>query len=96
MESAPLGKIARDRGVPFLVVRTISDLVDEDLPMDFNLFLQPSGWVRGVTQVLTTPQCWAAFKRLRAQTTQASRQITRFFSLFLDGIGNVESHQAGE
>src|SRR2546426_7158003 len=39
-------------GVPFLLVRAVSDRADEDLPMDFNLWLSPWGRVRGVAYLL--------------------------------------------
>ena len=38
MESAALAQVAEERGVPFVVLRTVSDLVEEELPLDFNAF----------------------------------------------------------
>ena len=93
MESAAIGRIARDRNIPFLVVRMISDLVDEDLPVDFNLFLRPSGWIRGFVRVITKPRSWGDFNRLWTQTARASHQITRFFEKFLDDVGHMEFRQ---
>ena len=84
MESAAVGRIAADCQIPFLMVRTISDLVDEDLPVDFNLFLYPTGWVRGLTAIALNPRCWIGFSRLRRQMIQASHQLTRFFQLFFE------------
>jgi adenosylhomocysteine nucleosidase len=48
MESAALAREASRARVPFVIVRTVSDLRDEDLPLDFNLFLRPSRWIAGV------------------------------------------------
>lgn len=84
MESAALGTVAHACYVPFLVVRTVSDRVDEDLPIDFNLFLGPRrGWIRGLGTVVSRPSCWLGLVRLRNHTALASRQITRFFEAFL-------------
>ena len=36
MESAVIARICAERRIPFLIVRAVSDLLDEDLPVDFN------------------------------------------------------------
>ena len=36
MESTAIASVCLGRGVPFLIVRSITDLLDEDLPLDFN------------------------------------------------------------
>lgn len=36
MESTAIAGVCAARGVPFLIIRSISDLLDEDLPLDFN------------------------------------------------------------
>ena len=90
MESGVVGKVATDHGIPFLVMRTISDSVDEDLPVDFNLFLRPFGWIQGLRTVIVNPRCWAGFLRLRSQMVQASRQITHFFQEFFLHVGQLD------
>jgi adenosylhomocysteine nucleosidase len=45
MESGAIGQVAQQHGLPFLIVRAISDGVNEDLPVDFNVFLRPFGWL---------------------------------------------------
>ncbi len=89
MESAAIGQVAQRHGLPFLIVRTISDGVNEDLPVDFNLFLSPSGWMSGGIQVLTTPRCWKGFLDLYRHSKQASRQLTRFFGAFFSAISTM-------
>ncbi|MFQ5947079.1 MAG: hypothetical protein ACE5NC_12675 [Anaerolineae bacterium] len=86
MESAAVGAVAAERGTPFLILRTVSDLPDEDLPLDFNLFLSPSGWMRGTFACLTHPSCLLGLKRLRAQVARASEGMSRFFVKFLEGL----------
>jgi adenosylhomocysteine nucleosidase len=46
MESSALREIARTRRLPFAIVRVISDAAHEDLPLDFNRFLDPNGHLR--------------------------------------------------
>lgn len=85
MESAAIGAVAAERGVPFLAVRAVSDLLDEDLPLDFNLFLRRRGWVRGLWQCLARPSSLAGLNRLRRQAGEAAGRIQAFWEAFLDG-----------
>ena len=82
MESAVIGAAAMRYRVPFVVVRAISDLVDETLPLDLNLFCRPATFLRGAWTVLTTPRTWPALYRLHRQQTVASCRLTRFFTMF--------------
>ena len=82
MESAVVGRIADDQQIPFVVVRGISDLMDEDLPEEFKLFLRPYGWVRGLSSIIASPKCWSDLVRLQSQMVQTSRQMTKFFHVF--------------
>jgi adenosylhomocysteine nucleosidase len=86
MESGAIGQVAQQHGVPFLIVRAISDGINEDLPVDFNFFLKPSGWIGGMMQVLSTPQCWKGFLRLYRNSKQAGLQLSRFFEKFFASI----------
>ncbi len=86
MESAAIGKIAQDHGLPFLIIRAISDGVNEDLPVDFNLFLRPSGWVSGIMHIMTTPKSWKGFLDLYRHSKHASQQLTGFFKEFFSAV----------
>ncbi|HJU06656.1 MAG TPA: hypothetical protein VJ692_16025 [Nitrospiraceae bacterium] len=86
MESAAIGEVAAERGVPFAVIRTVSDLLDEDLPLDFNLFLNPIDWPMGTLACLTRPSSLLGLTRLRAQAAMASDRLTIFFRRFLDDL----------
>ncbi|WP_447975511.1 5'-methylthioadenosine/S-adenosylhomocysteine nucleosidase family protein [Nitrospira sp. Kam-Ns4a] len=86
MESAEIGAAAAERRVPFLVVRAVSDLLDEDLPLDFNLFLARRGWVQGAWAVLANPARLAGLHRLRRQSGRAAERMSAFWSAFLDGL----------
>ena len=67
------------RGLPFTIVRTVSDLVDESLPLDFNLFLRPSGWAKGVAACLAHPSSLIGLNRLQVQSRIAGQQLTALF-----------------
>ena len=76
MESAAIGSVARAQGVPFAVVRTVSDVAREDLPLDFNAFLGPWGWLRGVGAMLIRPSSLVGLNRLRRQSRLAAERLT--------------------
>ncbi len=89
MESAAIGGVAQEHRLPFLIIRTISDGVNEDLPVDFNLFLKPSGWISGVLSILSTPRSWKGFLDLYQHSKQASAELTRFFEEFFSRISTL-------
>lgn len=89
MESAAIGEIAQGHGLPFLIVRAISDGVNENLPVDFNLFLRPSGWVSGVMHIMTTPSSWKGFLDLYRHSKEASQQLTQFFREFFSVVASM-------
>jgi adenosylhomocysteine nucleosidase len=86
MESAAVGASAAERNVPFVVIRTVSDLLDEDLPVDFNLFLHPADWPKGTWACLARPSLLMGLNRLRVQAAVASDRLTVFFRRFFDGF----------
>ncbi|HNP28249.1 MAG TPA: hypothetical protein PKK23_04350 [Nitrospirales bacterium] len=91
MESGAIGEVAKQYGFPFLIVRAISDGINEDLPVDFNMFLKPLGWVGGVRQVLSSPRCWEGFFRLYRNSRQAGIQLSRFFEKFFPIVSTHSS-----
>lgn len=82
MESGAIGQVATQYGIPFLIVRSISDGINEDLPVDFNRFLKPFGWVGVVGLVLSTPRCWKGLFHLYRSSKQAGIQLSNFFEIF--------------
>jgi adenosylhomocysteine nucleosidase len=82
MESGALGTVAKDRGIPFVVLRTVSDLVEEDLPLDFNLFLRPSSWLKGIVSLLGHPSSLIGLNRLRRQSRLAADRLTTVCSAY--------------
>lgn len=76
MESAALASEARSAGVPFLIVRSVSDLMMEELPLDFNLFLGLTGWVKGLCALIVHPSSLLGLARLRRQSAVAAESLT--------------------
>ncbi len=96
MESAALGMVAKEHGVPFMVFRTVSDLAGEDLPVDFNLFLKPSGWVRGFVALMSHPSSLIGLNRLRRQSRLAADRLTAVCSAYAGaGFGLSSVTDAG-
>ena len=83
MESAALAVEAEKAQVPFVVVRAVSDLVDEDLPLDFNHFLRPTAWLRGIATLLAAPSKFVELARLRRQSMVAAKSLTMFFKRYI-------------
>jgi adenosylhomocysteine nucleosidase len=86
MESAALAEAAVGNNIPFAIVRSVSDLVDESLPVDLNLFMHPADWLKGLAACVATPSCVGGFLRLRAQMRTASDRMSRFFEQFVDQL----------
>lgn len=93
MESAALASEASRARIPFIVIRSVSDLLDEDLPLDFNLFLNPTGWVKGIVAILRTPSSLVGLGRLRRQSTVAAQALTDFFRQYLVTMGSQTQPQ---
>jgi len=83
MESAEIAKVATVHGTPCLIVRAASDLLDEDLPVDFNLFNSPVGILRGVASLMRHPTRCMALYRLKEQTDLAASHLRLFLNNFI-------------
>ncbi len=90
MESAELAKVATVRGTPCLIVRAVSDLLDEDLPLDFNLFNSPIGILRGVASLIRHPSSFMSLYRLKKQTTLAASHLSLFLMDFLPMLDSLQ------
>ncbi len=88
MESAAIGSMAARHDIPFCVIRSVSDRLEEDLPFDLNLFRRTGTFVQGVWAVATTPGKWPEFNRLRRQKNVASARLSQFFEIFFSMTEN--------
>ena len=79
-------RLAKSRNIPFVVIRSISDIMEEELPLDFNVFQGTKGWVPGIVSVLRRPSRLIALCRLWKQSNRAALQLTRFFEKYLIGL----------
>ena len=86
MESSELAKVATVRGTPYLIIRAVSDLLDEDLPLDFNLFNSPVGTLRGMGSLIRHPSSFMSLYRLKEQTTLAASHLSLFLRNFLPSL----------
>jgi adenosylhomocysteine nucleosidase len=82
MESAAVAAVAQEQGLPMAIVRTVSDLADEDLPLDFNLFLRPTGWIKGMQALISCPSSIVGLNRLRKQSRVAADRLTEWFQRY--------------
>ncbi len=84
MEAAAVKKIAAAWAVPFYCVRAVSDTAQEDFPLDFNLYRDPSGRFslpRIAFAAVRRPFTRIpALRRLEAQCNVASESLGAFFA----------------
>lgn len=89
MESAGWARAAAARGVPYVIVRAISDEAEEDLPDFLAECVGADGSIRRravVARALQRPDSWASLLRMRRRTIECSRTLSRFLeSLFRGG-----------
>jgi adenosylhomocysteine nucleosidase len=90
MESAAWARAAASRGIPYLVVRSISDSAEEGLPDYFAACLGEDGAIRRgavVARALARPSRIPDLFRLRRRTLDCARELSLFLERFLaDGF----------
>lgn len=80
MESAAIGHVAREAGVPFLIVRSIADTANEVPPAFIAGAIRPGGGVRMgrmLQAVFTHPGAWPGLARLGWHTRAALQTLKR-------------------
>jgi adenosylhomocysteine nucleosidase len=85
MESFHVARAFTDEGVPFVIIRAISDGSEEDLPVDFTTCLTPEGRVRPgalLKELFERPARIPGLIRFGRQSRSAARKL----SSFLDGF----------
>ena len=90
MESAAWARVAGSRGIPYIVVRSISDRADEGLPEYLAACLGEDGAIRRgavVARALARPSRIPDLVRLRRRTLDCAREISLFLErLLADGF----------
>ncbi|MGA2193524.1 MAG: hypothetical protein ABSG42_09155 [Nitrospirota bacterium] len=94
MESAGAARAAFEERVPFISIRAISDGADEDLPLDFNLFMKDGAldWPKFLLHVALHPGVVPPLLRLGRQSRLAAIRLAGALDGFLgelskDGYG---------
>ena len=83
MESEIIRAICRAHGIPSATIRVISDAANENLPVDFNVFMtseQKLNYAKLVLSLLTSPAKIPAMLRLQRQTQLAARNLAGVLS----------------
>jgi len=81
MESKAIASVCGKRGLPFLVVRSITDLLDEDLPLDFNQYRNCDGRVdskRVIKAALLRPGVIRGLWQLRKRSQLCAERMAEF------------------
>ena len=79
MESEEIHAACRERGIPCVTVRAISDRADEDLPLDFNQFAKPDmslDYGKLMRAVAMSPGKISALLRLQKQSKLAAENLS--------------------
>ncbi len=83
MESTAIARVCGRRGMPFLVTRCITDLLDEDLPLDFNQLRNCDGRVdskRVMRAALVRPGAVRGLWQLRKRSQLCAERMAEFVS----------------
>jgi adenosylhomocysteine nucleosidase len=81
MESTAIAGVCAGRGVPFLIIRSISDLLDEDLPLDFNQCRTRDGRVdpgKVLTAAMLRPTALKGLFELRKRSRLCADRLAAF------------------
>ena len=81
MESTAIADVCARRGLPFLIIRSISDLLDEDLPLDFNQCRDRDGRVapgKVLNAALVRPASLKGLFELRKRSRLCARRMAEF------------------
>ena len=92
MESTAIAGVCTRRQVPFLIIRSISDLLDEDLPLDFNQYRDRNGSVdpaKVVNAALLRPAALKGLFELRKRSRLCADRLADFVERLIPFISQV-------
>lgn len=81
MESTAIASVCARRGVPFLITRSITDLLNEDLPLDFNRCRDRDGRVspaKVMKAALLKPGSFTGLLELRKRSELCAERMAEF------------------
>lgn len=79
MESAGVARVARDAGVPWLVIRVVGDVADQELPNGVTELSDQNGRLRygAVAALVLRPRLWPTLLALGRANAAAGRSMRR-------------------
>ena len=86
MESSAIARVCAERRIPFFFVRCITDLLDEDLPLDFNRCRSSDGGIsygKVLTSALLTPRSFKGLWELRRRSQTCAERLALFIQQLL-------------
>jgi adenosylhomocysteine nucleosidase len=86
MESAAICAVCRERGIPCVTIRVISDPADEELPLDFNALAKPDrsmDFGKLAWAIVRSPGKIGALIRLQKKAKFAARQLAAVLTQIL-------------
>ena len=86
MESFDILSVAAESGIPAVAIRSISDAVDEDLPLDMNRIFSDEGQVslpRVIGEVVRNPGSVPSLVRLGQNSRAAAESLARFLDSYV-------------
>jgi len=99
MESFEIMKQALAWGARGMVVRAISDSVDEDLPINFNLTISPNRRIsvaKVMLQLAKNPLALPSLLRFGKQSRKAAESLARFLDRYLPNVAVAVSPASRE
>lgn len=89
MESVHVLAAAKQHGVRSVAIRSVSDTVDRDLPLDFERVFDASGHVsvkKVIGQVAEKPTRIGGLVRLAEDSARAAKSLAKFLNLFVQAL----------
>jgi nucleoside phosphorylase len=89
MESFAILAMAIERGIPGLAVRVVGDVVDVEVPLDFEPAIRPDGTIRTMklfTQAVAHPRDWPALLAFGQAQRRALDGLARFLDRFVEDL----------
>jgi adenosylhomocysteine nucleosidase len=89
IESSAVAKVCTEHHIPFLIVRCITDVFDEDLPIDFNRCRNSDGdlsYVKVLKAALLNPRSFKGLWELRRRSQACAEQLALFVQRLLPFI----------
>lgn len=89
MESAAIASVCNSMKIPFLIVRSISDAFDEDLPLDFNRCRTSDGRVsprKVIQSLIRRPRALKGLMELQRRSETCAEKLAAFIGELLPHI----------